>query len=167
MAVFNHKISYRIVTEDIDPDVDIRIITVDYDDGFGVRRSYSTPCLAADVAYVQVGGTAMSSVNVFPGTVIRIDLVAQEVLVLANGRVISCTRDEDEQLQVNDKVFAVEHMRNRNGEEYGQFDWLATKREADFRLNAIRIMMFDHEHTEFAVIHLDPYLAGHVRDGRI
>lgn len=163
--LFNHVVRYEIELNGSELGVDLRRVSVDYDDPFGIRRRFEQSFLANKVAYIRVGGTAMSSVDVAQGVVIDIDRDSSHLFALCRANVIKCIYSEEECFEINDYVFLVEHMMHEESGKLGLFDTLATKRNADFRLNSIRLVLFNKNDVEVGVIYIDPYLLGRVHYG--
>jgi len=165
MNLFNHEISYNVIEDSFDPKCSARIVSIDYDDAYGDRRNFTHSFLKSQVESVKVGGTAMSSVAVRKGAVVSVRPDNCSLVALSNAQVVNCSYAEDEIIQPNDHIVIAEHLVHEDSVELGRFDWLATKRSADFRLNSIRVILFDKNEVEIGAVYLDPYLFGRVHYG--
>ena len=154
MALFNHEVTYTRIDEgDLGSGLMVHIA---YDDAFGVRKEEHLG-FEDRVEYVVVGGTATTNPLVLTGIATGYDKNREYLYVKASdGYVYECVYSLDEDIAVGDPVLIVEHM-NHTMPGMSTFDWLATKRSADFQLNSIKIIAKDSDDVEIGHINIDPY----------
>lgn len=148
----------------MDADVMLRYVDIEFDDAFGTRRLAQIGYMANEVDHVQVGGTATNAIDVFDGIVIHVDDSKNELTALSQGQVLTCLFSGDETFEHQDRIAVVEHMSNRE-DSFGTFNWFATKRQADFRLNSIWVRAYSKQGKEVGVAYIDPYLNGELWHG--
>jgi hypothetical protein len=136
MVLFNHTIEFPIQR------LRCRFARISYDNAFGVRKEVLIR-FSNDVKQVRVGGTASSDIDVFPGVIVKYDEEHETCL--------------DESFTELQSVYLVQHMDHSCG-NLGSFNHLATAREADFRLNSIRVMGLNADGEEIATVRIDPYI---------
>jgi hypothetical protein len=151
MVLFNHTIEFPIQR------LRCRFARISYDNAFGVRKEVLIR-FSNDVKQVRVGGTASSDIDVFPGVIVKYDEEHETIQVLGSDEQnYWCVRCLDESFTELQSVYLVQHMDHSCG-NLGSFNHLATAREADFRLNSIRVMGLNADGEEIATVRIDPYI---------
>ena len=149
--LFNHSIELRRIRPSG------QALALLYDDAFGERRRAHMP-FGDEVDYIKIGGTA-SSDAIFQSAIVLEYVEDKEhlVVVAQDGHNYSkCIRCRHESFYIGQPVLLVEHMNHDPG-CLDRFNHLVTARNADFRLNSIRVMTYDVFGHELEVVYIDPY----------
>lgn len=149
MRLFNHTIEFPIQRSRT------RLARIAYDDAFGDRCEVLLR-FGNDIDLLKIGGTASTDVILYHAIVVEDELFSSHVTVLtADGQQHRCVKPPKESFAIGQSVIMAQHM-DHSANKLWSFNYLATARDAEFKLNSVRVIGFCNRE-ERAQVFIDPY----------